>query len=111
MNMFLKNGNMETVFTLNQFENILAENLGSDALIVMDELVKNENSSVELIQQDLDIAYDSIRNLENALNEANNLISDLLYMYLGNVKRIDRKKIEKDLEEIYKATELSRIEY
>lgn len=109
MNMFVNN---ELVVLRGEGDilDYIEDNLGNDVRKAVEEPIRKAEKCVETVEYERDIAWDGIRNLEEACLNGTKCANKILF-YLESTKRINRTTLTKMLEELQKEINPNYIDY
>jgi len=88
----------------------IENNLGLDVREAVEEPIKKAERDTKTVEYERDIAWDSIRNLEEACLNGTKCINKTL-CYIENAKRINRDTLVRMLQEIQREINPNYIEY
>lgn len=109
MNMFVNN---ELVVLRGEGDilDYIEDNLGNDVRKAVEEPIRKAEKCVKTVEYERDIAWDGIRDLEEACLNGTKCANKILF-YLENAKRINRTTLIKMLEELQKEINPNYIDY
>ena len=109
MNMIIKD-ELVVLRGKNDIFDYIEEQLGEDVRKAISEPIKQAEKNMAIAEYERDVAWDGIRNLEEACLKATKDVRKILF-YLENAKRINRDTLANMLEEVQDDINPNYIEY